>query len=94
MRIKRNIIIKSNMFSLLFHYKRSSYEIFISAVVVFLILNIIENLIHYNIGRHHDSELELKNPSFSDWRKIIVTMLIFSFLQGYLTILLNNNLFS
>ena len=73
-------------------YKSSNYKIFISAVVVFIILNIIENYIHYNIGRHHDSKLEFKNPSFSDWIKIIITMIIFALLQGFFTLLLDKYL--
>ena len=73
-------------------YKNSNYKIFISAVVVFIILNIIENYIHYNIGRHHDSQLEFKNPSFSDWMKIIITMIIFAILQGFFTLVLDKYL--
>lgn len=73
-------------------YKSSNYKIFISAVVVFIILNIIENYIHYNIGRHHDSQLEFKNPSFSDWMKIIITMIIFAILQGFFTLILDKYL--
>ena len=73
-------------------YKTSNYKIFISAVVVFIILNIIENYIHYNIGRHHDSHLEFKNPSFSDWVKIIITMIIFAILQGIFTLVLDKYL--
>jgi hypothetical protein len=79
------------MFGIL-KYKSSNYKIFISAVVVFIILNIIENYIHYNIGRHHDSQLEFKNPSFSDWMKIIITMIIFAILQGFFTLVLDKYL--
>jgi hypothetical protein len=79
------------MFGIL-KYKSSNYKIFISAVVVFIILNIIENYIHYNIGRHHDSQLEFKNPSSSDWIKIIITMIIFAILQGFFTLVLDKYL--
>ena len=79
------------MFGIL-KYKSSNYKIFISAVLVFIILNIIENYIHYNIGRHHDSQLEFKNPSFSDWMKIIITMIIFAILQGFFTLVLDKYL--
>ena len=79
------------MFGIL-KYKSSNYKIFISAVVVFIILNIIENYIHYNIGRHHDSQLEFKNPSSSDWMKIIITMIIFAILQGFFTLVLDKYL--
>jgi hypothetical protein len=79
------------MFGIL-KYKSSNYKIFISAVIVFIILNIIENYIHYNIGRHHDSQLEFKNPSSSDWIKIIITMIIFALLQGFFTLVLDKYL--
>ena len=79
------------MFGIL-KYKSSNYKIFISAVIVFIILNIIENYIHYNIGRHHDSQLEFVNPSSSDWMKIIITMIIFAILQGFFTLVLDKYL--
>lgn len=58
--------------------------IFVS-FVVYLIVNLFENLIHYNIGKfsNHDTQLEL--PSKKDWLKIVVVMMIFALLQGLLT---------
>ena len=64
--------------------------IFIS-FCVFIFINLIENLIHYNIGRNHDNELIINSPSKKDWIKIIITMIIFALLQGFLTYYFNNN---
>lgn len=50
---------------------------------VFSILNITENLIHYNIGKGLNNKFVL--PSSDEWIKIIITMIIFAILQGYLT---------
>ena len=61
-------------------------HIVIISFIIFIILNIIENYIHYNIGRNrHVEGIKLSNPSFKDWFKIIITMIIFGFLQGSLT---------
>jgi hypothetical protein len=61
-------------------------HIVIISFIVFIILNIIENYIHYNIGRNRNVEgIKLSNPSFKDWIKIIITMIIFGILQGSLT---------
>jgi len=61
-------------------------HIVIISFIVFIILNIIENYIHYNIGRNRNVEgIKLSNPSLKDWIKIIVTMIIFGILQGSLT---------
>ena len=63
-----------------------STHIVIISFIVFIILNIMENYIHYNIGRNRNIEgIKLSNPSFKDWIKIIITMIIFGVLQGSLT---------
>ena len=62
--------------------------IFIS-FCVFIFVNLIENLIHYNIGKYHDKNLILELPSKVDWLKIIITMIIFALLQGFLTYYFN-----
>jgi hypothetical protein len=67
---------------------KNIHLIFIS-FCVFIIINLIENLIHYNIGRYHDSKLKMDVPSHTDWIKIIITMIIFALLQGFLTYYFN-----
>lgn len=68
-------------------------HVFIASFIAFLILNLIENIIHYNIGRNRDVKdhfVVLSAPSERDWIKIIVIMIVFAFLQAGLTIFLNN----
>ena len=57
-----------------------------SSILAFLILNTIENVIHYNIGRHRDDRFAFENPSSYDWMQIIFTMVVFGILQGVVTL--------
>jgi hypothetical protein len=60
-----------------------THLIFIS-MIIFFIINVTENLIHYNIGKGINGN-GFVWPSVDDWIKIIITMIIFGYLQGYLT---------
>ena len=62
-------------------------HIFFISFVVFSILNLIENLIHYNIGRTSDHEFKFSNPTTIDWKKILFTMVVFAILQGFFTMI-------
>ena len=44
------------MFELIFkkYFKSGTLHIFVFSFLVFIVLNIIENVIHYNIGKFHD----------------------------------------
>jgi hypothetical protein len=64
-------------------------HVFIVSFCVFIVLNLIENLLHYNIGRHSDSELVLNSPTKKDWIRIIIVMIIFAILQGVFTYYFN-----
>lgn len=59
------------------------------SMIVFLILNFIENIIHFSIGRNTDSKntanIQLELPETYDIIKIIFTMIVFSILQASLT---------
>ena len=69
-------------------YNSLPIHLFVISFIVFLILNIIENLIHYNIGIHtDDNKFKIKMPTKRDWIRIVITMLIFAFLQGFFVIL-------
>ncbi len=50
----------------------------------------VENYIHYNIGKHQAKglQIEFSSPSALDWTKIAVVMVVFALLQGILTILI------
>ena len=85
------------MFGILYklYNKNGAFHIFLISFIAFAILNIVENVIHYNIGKMSNSNsnsnnnrLEITNPSKEDWKKIIITMFIFALLQGALTLYL------
>ena len=78
------------MFGILYklYNKKGAFHIFLISFIVFAILNIIENIIHYNIGKTSNEKLEITNPSKEDWKKILITMFIFALLQGALTLYL------
>ena len=67
------------------YHQKNTFHLFIISFIVFAILNIIENVIHYNIGKTSNKEFEFSNPTIIDWKKIIITMIIFALLQGFLT---------
>ena len=67
------------------YHQKNTFHLFVISFIVFAILNIIENVIHYNIGKTSNAEFEFSNPTLIDWKKIIVTMIIFALLQAFLT---------
>ncbi len=70
---------------------KGTYLVIIS-MLVFGILNVIENLIHYNIGRSHENGGFIFNiPSLNDFYKIIFIMIVFGLAQGLLTELFIND---
>jgi hypothetical protein len=73
------------MYHLFKTYGKVPISIFITSFLVFLVLNIIENLIHYNIGLHTDEKSlnDINMPTKRDWIRIIVTMFVFAILQGF-----------
>jgi len=72
------------------HIKDKKIHIFLISFLIFIVLNVIENYVHYNIGRHTNSKnIELSMPTKNDWIKIIVVMIVFAFLQGGFTCLLD-----
>jgi hypothetical protein len=82
------------------YFKPGTLHIFAFSFIVFIVLNVIENVIHYNIGKYHEGNtngnkvangsaniagIHFTNPSQPDWVRIIVIMLIFAVLQGFFT---------
>lgn len=63
----------------------SKLHLVIVSFFVYIFVNLFENLIHYNIGRSSNHDIELKLPSKTDWIRIIIVMFIFAALQGILT---------
>jgi hypothetical protein len=66
-------------------FKTKQYQLLAISFFVFIVVNLFENLIHYNIGRNSDSTLKFETPTTTDWWRIIIVMLIFATLQGTLT---------
>ena len=67
------------------------FHIIIISFFVYLIVNLAENLIHYNIGRFSNKETKFELPSKKDFLKIVIVMCIFALLQGLLTNFFNKN---
>ena len=67
---------------------RPEYVIIIS-MLVFIVLNIIENVIHFNMGKYSGTEMNLKKifevPNFTDFIEICIIIIIFAFAQGVIT---------
>jgi hypothetical protein len=77
------------MFEFLIVHQSLPKHLFISSFIAFLILNFIENFIHYNIGKYHDTnDFFLELPSKKDFLKIIFIMILFATLQGLFTLFL------
>ena len=91
------------MFELIYkkYFKKGTLHIFLFSFLVFIVLNVIENVIHYNIGKFHEGNgrhsdgggggdtsvagFHFTNPSETDWVRIVVIMLVFAVLQGFFT---------
>ena len=71
------------------YFKPGTIHVFVFSFFIFIVLNVIENVIHYNIGKFHNGEngvlYHFTNPSSGDWARIIVIMLVFAILQGAFT---------
>lgn len=74
------------------YYHGRTFHIFIISFLVYAVINMIENYIHYNIGRNPDTEyhINFSSPSALEWKKIFFVMLVFASLQGILTILIDS----
>ena len=87
------------MFDLIYkkYFKKGTLHIFLFSFLVFIVLNVIENVIHYNIGKFHEGNgshsdgdtsvagFHFTNPSETDWMRIVLIMLVFAVLQGFFT---------
>lgn len=69
-------------------------HIFIISTLVYVIINLIENTIHYNIGRNFDikhfHDIVYVPPSSLDFVRIVSVMAVFAILQGIFTVMLTN----
>jgi hypothetical protein len=77
------------------YFKPATIHVFTFSFCIFIVLNVIENVIHYNIGKFHNgggdtvgdyfTGYHFTNPSRNDWVRIILIMLVFAILQGGFT---------
>jgi len=63
----------------------ASFHIIVISFVVYVFVNLFENMIHYNIGRFSNKETKFELPSKKDLIKIIIVMFVFALIQGVLT---------
>lgn len=67
-------------------YNSKPFYRFLIAAISFFVLNLIEDLIHFNIGRNRNlEEMVVYLPEYSEWYYIINVMIIFAILQGFTT---------
>lgn len=71
------------------HIQKAGIHIIMISAFVYILVNMIENLFHYNIGKFSNQEFKFEFPSQNDWIKIVLVMCVFALLQGILTYLLN-----
>jgi hypothetical protein len=74
----------------IFHITKASVHLIIVSFVVYIFVNLFENLMHYNIGKFSNKDImHFDIPSKKDWIRIVVIMMIFALLQGLLTYYFN-----
>ncbi len=76
----------------MYYISAKNVHLMVVSFVVYLFVNMFENLIYYNIGRsskNGDKHTEIKVPSKEDLLKIIIVMMMFAALQGVLTFWFN-----
>jgi hypothetical protein len=58
--------------------------------IVYIFVNMFENTIHYNIGRmNNNPDAKIEFPNKTDFIKIVIVMLTFAAIQGFLTYYFN-----
>lgn len=73
----------------MYNTSKSSMHLITVSFIVYLFVNLFENVIHYNIGKFSDRETHIDIPTKKDWFKIILVMCSFALLQGLLTYVFN-----
>jgi hypothetical protein len=67
---------------------RPEYVILIS-MLVFIVLTMIEDIIHFNLGKYAGTKITYKKlfevPNFKDFVEIGIIIIVFAFLQGVIT---------
>jgi len=63
----------------------ANFHIIAISFLVYIFVNMFENMIHYNIGRFSNKETKFELPNQNDFIKIVLVMCVFALLQGLLT---------
>lgn len=74
------------------YFNNRPTHIIIISMIVYIVLNIIENLIHYNNGKYgigKDIKTYFSFPSWKEFLFIVTVMILFAFAQGLFTVLLS-----
>lgn len=64
-------------------------HLIIVSFVVYIFVNMTENMIHYNIGRRNIN-MDIQLPTGSEFVLIFTVMITFAAIQGLLTLFFNN----
>jgi len=73
----------------MYNSSKSSIHLITISFIIYLFVNLFENMIHYNIGKFSDHETQFDIPTKKDWFKIIIVMCTFALIQGILTYVFN-----
>lgn len=65
-------------------------QLIIISFIVYIFVNMTENMIHYNIGRRNNLNFEL--PTGPEFILIFMVMITFAAIQGLLTLFFNNSM--
>ena len=65
------------------------FRLLVISFIVYIGVNLFENMIQYNIGKYSNKQTHFDIPTKKDWGKIIVVMIFFALVQGSLTCLLD-----
>ena len=76
----------------MFIFSGASFHLITISFFVYILVNLFENMIHYNIGRFSNKETKIELPSKQDWIKIVVVTCVFAMVQGLLTYYFNKHL--
>ena len=74
------------------YFNDKPIHIIIISMIVFIVLNIIENLIYYNSGKYglgNNIQTYFKFPDWKEFIVLVIIMLTFAFAQGLFTVLLS-----
>jgi len=71
------------MYLLYKHVKDKKFHHIIKAFFIFIALDLLENIVHFNIGRNSSIDtFQFSLPTIRDFIKIIIVIIIFGLLEG------------